>query len=488
MYIPRTKRFRIENTHNRELKISRQCILYFLIWLLLLARVIHAQNYLILRPEGLRENSCIYYNISVVCFHSIYVPHYCCFWGPFLLDDDDMVGSRARSAKNRTSTLSRPASSGEARQLQLSHPEILNGDESSWKSFPRSKSSDASVNAGSRLDCLLNPLLTDTQISRSHFETTKEQLPRRRSLPTEEDTRTTGCFNLRSSAVKKCRVNPIDGSKGNLEKPNWLNICDPCNKVLERSITPDISDVLLQKIDKSLRHLDTVAPSLAFGAESFTTVVTGHGNNRSIESERRTQNFVAPKGNLDIRVTCKNGGGTINSPLEYGRQGEHILKNNRPVGRSPKIIAENKVFRRSRRSDDADAVVANNNLCEKREIVACAESGRHLSRNVAVTDHRRLIRKIETATQFSEQSQRSNSDTGTFEVLSDRSAAEVKPSGGERRCPSFEEDYEKCIESINRQLSLEFGNADSKCKTKKLIESDQQPEVLQKLEVIELYF
>lgn len=499
--------------------------------------------------------------------------------------------TRARSAKNRTSTLSpshqqqqqtstrttswcsssssavstavvSPISSRSASSeahpsalLRVHHPvsELslsCNGSNTNNKNSNRTRCCQVNYREGR-----LKPPVPRSSVTRtiSKYETSNreqpQRQPRRRSLSTEEEIRSIGCFNLRQSQPvnnnNKAKVGHISNKAAvgvaaedhhQSQKPSWLQICDPCHRILERSLTPDI--VLVQRINrdsgrcmrndeqqvKQQTSVDLESADLRFIDSSAGDLhnwqdANGNNNNNHKNSRRRLSNKECPPVNSRLSASAADddddqvGGGRRRSETrivnnnnssrdwEYFCSRENSLNSNnnhsKLFGRSrepnpppPPSLKSTSLLRQSQRPEDpvdveddgvrAEAVdddgadddddVANNNLGEKerqwrRRIASELSSSRNcVSAAAAVASDRgrsgcRLSPEVERrqATQSPQQnftkSQNGCGSKEDFKNCLEGGAGDTLSSACQR--DSFEEDYERCIESINRQLKLE---------------------------------
>lgn len=466
--------------------------------------------------------------------------------GPFLLDDT-IVTTCARSAKNRTSTLSPShqqqqqqtstrttswcSSSSSAVSTAVS-PTTISSRSASSEAHPSSllrvhpvsvekfAAPSAAVSSSSRGQCcqvngLKPPLCRPVTRTVSKYEVPREdQLPRRRSLSTEEEIRSIGCFNLRQSLPVNNNNNNTKSKVGQLsnraktlaEKPTWLQICDPCHRMLERSLTPDLSDIVLlqQRISSNnnnnniceknksvdlqladLRFIDSSAGDLHNwqDAHGNRRLSNGRASNSSIEWEPVSRGYRIESSAGDHRE--KRNGPVNNINREYlckqGNSVDEIIINNKLFRRfrepptsllRPEDLVDEKASSGGGVSRDDDDDVANNNLGEKerRRIASELSSRNGVTAAVAVATDRRHYLSPEAESRkarlsAAEQQSCENGDSG-------RSAGDCeKDLNGDGRTTvfvagavcqqrdSFEEDYERCIESINRQLKLESRDA-----------------------------
>lgn len=560
-------------------------------------------------------------------------------WGPFLFAMTTMTRQprpRARSAKNRTSTLSPSTTTTTSRTASWCSSSVATPPPSTAVSSPTntsSRSCSSEVHPLSRLrvypvselhlhtalnghgpgtgtqqqkqkpHCcqfnsrqqdILKPPVVPRSVSRtvSKYEAvtrgSREQPPRRRrSLSTEEEIRTIGCFNLRPSSSAAQTLNNNNNNKSKVGqvidtavavKPTWLQICDPCHRILERSLTPDdVNEFVLRQRANSDFSGDRrkVAAAAGSGAEtsSSSSVVIDLADLRFIDSSTgELHNWHQQQ---DARSSCGLSNGISNSnwravPVKpvtetaAGRLPSHRddnkqaaatgkennsgpvnnnhpwespalrrensfthNKNNNNNGGVDEIIIKNKVFarfcesrplpppppqlspptttttvpshssrqgatkinhhhhqqqqqqqQRRRRPEDhhhrsvaadvLNADVANNNLGEKeRPRLASESTSVLLASDRQLGGHRCLSSEVEhkKATQLS---QHSSVDSAVSASSDSRHKDKDNCSGGSPSSvlvgpgsvsDSFEEDYQRCIESINRQLNLESRDA-----------------------------
>lgn len=303
---------------------------------------------------------------------------------------------------------------------------------------------------------------------------------RRRSLSTEEEIRSIGCFGLKQSPVNKSKQ--LNGSK-----PTWLQICDPCHRILERSLTPDLSDLVLwQRIsaggekepDKSvdlelsqLRFIDSSSNAGDLHSWPQLDVWNGkranghHGGSRQAGTTDVPVNVVLDCVATDKKAAAINKSWPVNNKnpeREYLCRGGNSLHKNGV----DELIINNKVLRRfgdvekeqqpppppppphPPQEDEADGV-ANKYLGGQEERTGASESSSSSCRMVVRSDRQRRCLTISSsqvgedkkATQLPQHRHPSNDGH--------------KNDSGVSARDSFEEDYERCIESINRQLKLE---------------------------------
>lgn len=383
--------------------------------------------------------------------------------GPFLSDDDDDTIGRARSAKNRTSTLS-PSTQQTTRTTSWCSSSSPSGTaavsptisksvsaeahpSSLLRVRPLSKQEDRHSQSSSRRCCQANlrqghegtlkpPVPRGvTRVASKYESPGRQPLPRRRSLSTEEEIRTIGCFNLRQQqhVSTKSKVKQAD-------KPSWLQICDPCHRILERSVTPDLSSdlVVLRRLNSDFGQPVLVGEkTLELDLSDFRFIDSSagdlHHNWRQDASEgearRRLSNVVAEKST--VTKENRNGGREFVNNNKW----EYLCKSENSSGGGGALDAE-------------DEDVANNNLGEEERVKAATDRQK-----------RRVCQQSAFADQVvAEKKQHQLADNGKCSAEKDYSDSKdkaVNQSVGD----SFEEDYERCIESINRQLKLESRDA-----------------------------
>lgn len=337
---------------------------------------------------------------------------------------------------------------------------------------------------------------------------------RRRSLSAEEEIRTIGCFNLKPAPNNNNNNNYIkskilNGGKttSNVEKPTWLQICDPCHRILERSLTPDAaSDVgLVQRCNNSsvgrdkvqerepvksvdlelsdLRFIDSTsaAGDLHQWAQSEKEQLSGNYKQEVIVSEWPTVSVSGSDGRKgkQARTVKKSIKDSASNPdweyLDRGRgdsnsNGGSDNKKKKKSNGVDELIINNKVFGRfggeplhhhhpQQQQKEVDSVVANNNLGEKaeqRRVVVVTRSRRSDHRQPCLTINGRVEGETE-ATQLPQHLPSTKDvfcdDPGQGDAITGTGSEAVSVRD------SFEEDYERCIESINRQLQLESRDA-----------------------------
>lgn len=449
------------------------------------------------------------------------------FWGHFSMDDDDMIRTRARSAKNRTSTLS-PSRTGTtswcSSSSAVSAPvsptiSIRSASSAAHQSEVgvanhRLADRDLSSIGVSRQSCFEARCQANPCRERANLKTHPNRQPqpeRGRSLSTEE-IKTIGCFNLKSLAVNKSTATAPSAqcntkATGKLEKPAWLQICDPCHRILERSLTPDSSDTALlrnsgvngreSKTSDNLnnthhRYLDLAgfnyidSSSLCGGDHSNSDHLEVVDRTRIFEYTASEVNNICTDFERNIQIknvhTCevpplngqwlknnKNNVVTVNNILEspYLCKDDDSFKNIIGVD---DIIINSKVLRHEAQQTsleeetEGQSFVANNNLNlgEKERVDIDIES-KWWSRNAIVAnDHRCFHPEFEQATPLEQPRQDSNlkCDNDSHEQKNDCVTDTDKANGNDIvQSDCFETDYEKCIESINRQLNLESRDA-----------------------------
>lgn len=300
----------------------------------------------------------------------------------------------------------------------------------------------------------------------------------------------------------------LNGGKAtsNVDKPTWLQICDPCHRILERSLTPDAtSDVgLVQRCNNSsvgrdkvqerepvksldielsdLRFIDSTsaAGDLHQWPNSEKEQLSGSYKQEVIVSEWPTVSVSGSDGRKGkhARTVKKSIKDSASNPdWEYLDRGREESKDSGSDNNKKKksngvdeLIINNKVFGRfggeslhhhhpQQQPKEVDSVVANNNLGEKaeqRRVVVVARSRRSDHRQPCLTINARVEGETE-ATQLPQHL------PSTKDVFCDDPGQEdaITGTGSEAVSvrDSFEEDYERCIESINRQLQLESRDA-----------------------------
>lgn len=422
------------------------------------------------------------------------------------------------TAKNRTSTLSPSTTRTTSLSSAVSPPVAISSRPASSEAHPSHSQSVSEVSLANhnarrsvsgvasqeRSCCIASahqkpPVpLRNTRIAQ-----------RRRSLSAEEEIRTIGCFNLKpvpNNNNNYIKSKFLNGGKStsNVEKPTWLQICDPCHRILERSLTPDAaSDVgLLQRCNNSseggdkvqvkepvkpldlelsdLRFIDSssAAGDLHQWPHSQQEQLSRNHQPEVIASEWTTVNVSGSdgrKGKQARTVTNSNKDSASNPDWEYLGRGREDSDSNGGSNKKKKsngeheLIINNKVFGRfggepplhhhQKELGEVDSVVANNNLGEKaeqRRVVVVTRCRRSDRRQPCLTINGRVEGETE-ATQLPQHL------PPTEDVFCDDGAGQEDTirTGSETVSvrDSFEEDYERCIESINRQLQLESRDA-----------------------------
>lgn len=437
---------------------------------------------------------------TLVCFSFFYVPlllPFLMILGPFLLDDDDdTIGTRARSAKNRTSAVSTvlsPTTISSSSASSEAHPSSL------LRVTPTSSEVLSSLQAARQLK---PPVPKSLPRTISKYENREELVrqPRRRSLSTEEEIRSIGCFNLRQSVQSKAKgVHQNSRTAAVAEKPTWLQICDPCHRVLERSLTPDLSDiVVVQRINSEWGHRRSDVKGATGPGNGEQSVDLELSDLRFIDSSagdlQNNSNWQRPQkdlsngqqrqqrlsnGQCNKEWQLVNGGGGYLSPADDKQatkeERSQSVNNNRERGDLCK--RENSSNNNNNNNNSVDEIiidnkvcgrfldVANNNLGEKERRIASVSLVPRIS--VPLADRQDCLSPEVERSQATQLTHPPCHDNG---VASDESVVvgrnqqreDLIRSGRVKAAnqgDSFEEDYERCIESINRQLKLETRDA-----------------------------
>lgn len=422
------------------------------------------------------------------------------FWDHFSLDDDDMIGTRARSAKNRTSTLSPSQTSTSTRTISWCSSSsavsatvsptisIRSASSVAHQSAGVAKHRDLSLIGASRKSCFearcqAGPCREKVKLkAHSGRDDPNRHSRRGRSLSTEE-IETIGCFKLKSYKPQ-CNTK----ATGVLDKPAWLQICDPCHRILERSLTPDLSDtVRLRDLGESgrisktsdnfdnthHRYLDVadlnyIDSSSLCGCDLASSehlvlnrrrILEGNIESKSVQTSEVPPTLFNGQWNKNHN---KNHNVIVNNKLEV----QYLCKTEDSLMKiiGADEIINNKVFRhgaqRSEEETEDHSYVANKNVDEEERVDI---ESKWLSR---ASDRRCFNPEVEQqATQLSLEQPRQGTnlkcDNDSHEQKKYCVTLSEEEGIGNDSVQSgcFETDYEKCIESINRQLNLESPDA-----------------------------